>query len=46
MLYNYTSHGIKMCNVFLGTNNIATIEHRCVTHLYGRNSIGRAGSGQ
>ncbi len=29
-----------MCaNTFLGTGFGATIEHRCVTHLYGSNAI-------
>ncbi len=27
-----------MCN-FFGISGSATIKHRCVTHLYGRNSI-------
>ncbi len=33
---------------FLGTGGSATIKHRCVTHLYGRNFSGRltVGSGK
>ncbi len=34
--------------IFLGMGISATIKHRCVTHLYGRNFSGRltVGSGQ
>ncbi len=35
----YTLGGIIFRHYFLGTGGSATIKHRCVTHLYGRNAI-------
>ncbi len=35
----YTLSSIILCTYFFETGGSATIEHRCVTHLYGRNAI-------
>ncbi len=40
-IYCYISDIIKLCVDFFATGSIATIKHRCVTPLYGRNSIGQ-----
>ncbi len=37
---HYTLHNVKICRNFLGvTGCSATIKHRCVTHLCGRNAM-------